>query len=754
MSPPQPAPQRIVRFGPFALDLESGELLKEGVRIKLQDQPFQILCILLEKPGRVVAREELKNRVWPADTFVEFDQGVYSAVRRLRDALCDSAETPRYIETLPRRGYRFIASVDEPPPQPEPGFADSAEQIRWRIQLEQSSADRSQVSDPVRSATSDGGSRTKFSQWRTVVWLSTALLIVAGIVTWQLLRRNEKAASKRVTLHRLTDFVGLEEFPAISPDGKTVAFTSDTEKHRQIWVRLIAGGTPLQITHDEVDHLYPRWSQDATDITYYSPPRPGEEQGTLWEVSALGGTPRRLTPSLGGADASHDGQRLAFFRLNEKQHIELVVSSRDTSESRVTAELPPLYEYNFPRWSPDDRWIAYQRASLLWNDEIFLVPSAGGNPRQITHEGVLLSGLCWLPDGSGVAYSSARGSTIFYLPIMHLWATDLKGSEPRQLSYGETSLQSPDVDPAGTMVASRLRVEFDIWKYPTMESATSTVRDATRITRQTGQVQTPTASPGDRELAYLSDEGGHGNVRVLDLHSGGTRQITSERDPRVAVGVPVWSPDGSSIAFVSFASDWDTGEIWLVNPDGSNLRRLAKAAGWATWSDDSRWVYYTLQGKGGFQILKIGTAGGTAALVRTDNAWSSALAADGSALYYVVPLLNVNGTADFEIRVARPENGVARLLARIAGTRVPHWQTLQGVLSHDGEWLALPLNDGTQTNLWLVATSKGRLRQVTDFGPRRTFIARRVSWSSDDRYLYAAVGDGDADIIELEGVLP
>jgi TolB-like protein/DNA-binding winged helix-turn-helix (wHTH) protein/Tfp pilus assembly protein PilF len=112
MAKPHPAPGKVVRFGPFELDLESGELLKEGVRIKLQDQPFQILCILLEKPGRVVSREELKNRVWPSDTFVEFDQGVYSAIRRLRDALCDSAESPRYVETLARRGYRFIAPVD------------------------------------------------------------------------------------------------------------------------------------------------------------------------------------------------------------------------------------------------------------------------------------------------------------------------------------------------------------------------------------------------------------------------------------------------------------------------------------------------------------------------------------------------------------------------------------------------------------------------------------------------------------------
>ena len=108
----QPQSAGMIRFSRFVLDRDSGELLKDGTRIKLQDQPFQILCILLEQPGRIVTRDELENRIWPADTFVEFDQGLYSAVRRLRDALCDSAEAPRYIETLPRRGYRFIAPVE------------------------------------------------------------------------------------------------------------------------------------------------------------------------------------------------------------------------------------------------------------------------------------------------------------------------------------------------------------------------------------------------------------------------------------------------------------------------------------------------------------------------------------------------------------------------------------------------------------------------------------------------------------------
>ena len=101
-----------IRFGVFELDPESGELRKQGLKVRLQEQPFQILQILLERPGNVVTREELQQRVWPANTFVDFDQGLYNATKKLREALGDSADTPRYVETLSRRGYRFIGTVN------------------------------------------------------------------------------------------------------------------------------------------------------------------------------------------------------------------------------------------------------------------------------------------------------------------------------------------------------------------------------------------------------------------------------------------------------------------------------------------------------------------------------------------------------------------------------------------------------------------------------------------------------------------
>ena len=108
---------QILRFGSFEANLRAGELRKRGLKVRLQDQPFQILVMLLERPGELVTRQEIHQKLWPADTFVGFDHGLNNAINRLRDALGDSAETPRFIETLPRKGYRFIGLVteDEPP---------------------------------------------------------------------------------------------------------------------------------------------------------------------------------------------------------------------------------------------------------------------------------------------------------------------------------------------------------------------------------------------------------------------------------------------------------------------------------------------------------------------------------------------------------------------------------------------------------------------------------------------------------------
>src|SRR2546425_5663597 len=129
-----PTPSRgLIRFGDFAVDLRSGELHKEGVKIKLQEQPFRLLVLLLEHPAEVLTRDELRQRLWPEDTFGAFDDGLNTAIKKLRDALGDSAEKPRLVETLPKHGYRFILPVTTIPTEPSSEFSTQAPDAASRV---------------------------------------------------------------------------------------------------------------------------------------------------------------------------------------------------------------------------------------------------------------------------------------------------------------------------------------------------------------------------------------------------------------------------------------------------------------------------------------------------------------------------------------------------------------------------------------------------------------------------------------------
>jgi len=598
-------------------------------------------------------------------------------------------------------------------------------------------------------------SRLAGSTYWLIALVATVVLAAAA---WWFGGRAGPTANP-VTFVRLTDFVGLEESPAFSPDGKSVAFVSDSTGSRQVWIQLLAGGPPLQITHSSGAHLEPRWSQDSASIIYFTPPPEGDAQGDLWEVSALGGAPRVLASALSGADVSHDGRHLTFFRLNGRK-MELVVADRDASNARVVMQAVTTFSYRQPRWSPDDASIAYLHSQENWADDIYLVSSSGRVPRRLTNEATLMSGLAWSPDNSHLIYSTARGSTLLYLPTQHLWSIAESGGEPRQLTFGDAGDESPDVDRDGRVLVSRKHMQFDIWKFPVEGDPAENVRRAVRVTKQTGQIQTPALDPTDRELTYLSDSGGHGNLWVLPLDGGQARQITFEKDPGLIMGVPVWSPDGNLITFATGRLSGEARGVgyWLVHPDGSDLHLLVPLGSWATWSGDSKWLYYSesspVKSTGSFRLMKVPLNGGTPVVVRTDNARGPAVASDGSALYYVVPLQNLNGSLDYELRVARPEDGPSILLTRISGERSPLWQGLQPVLSKDGKWLVMPLDDAWGTNIWVASTADGKLRRITDFGQERTFIARRVSWSADGKSVFAAVGKGDADIVQIDGLRP
>ena len=334
---------------------------------------------------------------------------------------------------------------------------------------------------------------------------------------------------------------------------------------------------------------------------------------------ALGGAPRRLADTLAGADINIADGRLAFFRLGDKR-IELVSASSEAAIESV-AEFEPSTYYLYPRWSPDGKWIAFQRGDSIRFD-IFVVSSKGGTPRQLTHDNTMMNGFAWLPDSTAIVYSSSRGQTMPYLATSALWEVSVADGSVRQITSGETSYMHPDIARSGAIVAARLRIETDIWKFPVGGAPGDNARNGVRVTRQTGQVLTPTSGPGDREIAFLSDSGGHANLWVIDTESGERRQITQERDPNVAVGVPVWSPDGRAIAFVSSRGNQGlTFGVWLVKPDGSDLRNLANPGLGPAWSHDGRWVSYSTRGDRSTDVVlrRIPAAGGKASTVRTER---------------------------------------------------------------------------------------------------------------------------------------
>jgi Tol biopolymer transport system component len=208
----------------------------------------------------------------------------------------------------------------------------------------------------------------------------------------------------------------------------------------------------------------------------------------------------------------------------------------------------------------------------------------------------------------------------------------------------------------------------------------------------------------------------------------------------------MWSIDGKRIGFVS--SRGLTGlafGIWTVDPDGSNMRNLVPRGLGMTWSADGASVYYIDEGT----IYKIPSAGGTPVVVRSGRA-RNVVAVHGTTLFFMVDRTLTDGSPGFEIHAASPVDAPSRVLARIAASRAPQWQIVQPALSPDGQQLALPLTDGATTNIWTLSTSTGEWQKVTDFGARPTFIARRVSWSSDGRSILAAVGSGDADVVVFE----
>jgi len=231
-------------FGPFEVDASAGELRKRGVRLHLSGQPFQILLTLLAHPGDLVTREQLREEVWSQNTFVDFEHGLNAAMNKLRRALGDSAENPRYIETVPGRGYRFIGI---------------------------SEADHAAPAFPVNVSVIPETQRERRSPriWR---WLASSVVLmdVSFALGWLFHRSPVSVPSWNIA--QLTTDAGLSDAPALSTDGRLVAYSSDRgmDGERDLYIRHVAGGQPIRLTFDGEGNTSPDFSPDGSEIVFHS----------------------------------------------------------------------------------------------------------------------------------------------------------------------------------------------------------------------------------------------------------------------------------------------------------------------------------------------------------------------------------------------------------------------------------------------------------------------------------------------------
>ena len=369
---------RIIRFSTFEVNLHSGELRQRGQKVKLQEQPFQLLVSLLERPGEVVTREELRSKLWPADTFVDFDHSLNAAIRRLRDALGESAETPIFVETIPRRGYRFIGSIINDPSAP------SAIAV---------------VATPERG-------KTLLSRY----WIPAALLslIVTGVVAWIVWRLPSPSTvvERKLTANSSENTV---DGAVISRDGKYLAYVDNTG----IYLKLIRTGETHSVALSpnfsaHVDDWFPDGShllvtrEEQTRAN--TSPQDARQTGatsklSLWIISIFGGSPRQLTDDGAGGSVSPDGSHIAFQRSDFGRE-EWVMRSDGTDQVKVAADQSSWVGQ--PRWSPDGNRIAYIRMAHTYNVlESSIEVNDWRNPRAQTllSDNRLGPSVYWLPNG-------------------------------------------------------------------------------------------------------------------------------------------------------------------------------------------------------------------------------------------------------------------------------------------------------------------------------------------------------------------
>ena len=602
---------RLVRFGVFELDTQSRELRKAGVRLNPPEQPLQLLECLLEHPGELVDRDELCKRLWPGDTFVDFEHGLNAAIKRLRDVLGDSADSPRFVETVPRRGYRFLAPVERGP-------NGALEPLEPAV-----------VAQPHRHV----------PLWIGVVALAA---LAAAALAWKVgpSRADVPVKHEEMRLVPLSTLSGWSDWPTFSPDGRQVAFSRveefghhhDTPAQKSsVYFQLVGSAETRQLTTNDTDDFAPSWSPDGRRIAFL---RRNALGGRIHHISPLGGSALKVSdfavqaPISWSADGRYLAAQRAVDAAVEESAIWLVPLDGGSPQPLTHTTRPTLH--SVPSFSPDGRHLAYASCASSWlgcHVEVVELNSdlrPSGSRLKLTSGMFNITGLAWSRDGRWLVFNGDTGSESRLLRV------------PADGSLPASAIEVAGLR-AGTPATARGRetLAFVDWTFIDgiyrFESG-KPVRGV--VTSSSGDFQ-PALSGDGRRLAFCSGRGGIVDIWVAAANGSEAHQLT--HGPNQFQCSPRWAPDGHSIVFDSTPKDGQS-HLWTIDSDGGAPRQITRSAGNHTmpsWSSDGRWIYFSTERENGRNIWRVNARDGAEQqITQTGSGSYSTESADGNNLLY------------------------------------------------------------------------------------------------------------------------
>ena len=596
-------PTRYIRFGAFEADVQTGELRKDGVKLKFSGQPFQVLAILLERPGEVVTREELQKRLWP-DTFVDVERNLNTAINKIREVLGDSAESPRFVETLPRRGYRFIGELEAPVPSVVPEV----------------------TVEPVPG-------EHRHHMWLKVGTgvIAISVIALAAFLTYRWRWQQRPQERGVLTAVPFTALPGLAAAPAFSRDGSRIAFAWNGDpdnggKGFDLYVKAIGSETLLRLTRHPSEWISAAWSPDGTQIAFHR--MSGPESG-LYLVPALGGPEKKLRSTripwedFPTVSWSPDGRLIAFSDwLSNDDHTAIFLLSTATGDteripnsSKCLGQVQPSFSHSGDRLA---YWCLDGKEAVLYS-----LPLQGGNPKMVSLLPDWPTGLTWSADDKELIYSLWHGFSGKFREV-----TVADGST-RTLAFAE-SAQLPAVSASGDkLVFNSYTSNPNIWRRDLIHPESPPIEFVPSSRSQWGAQY----SPDGKRIVFTSLRTGVQGVWISDENGSNLVQIS---DPAKPSGSPQWSPDGTRIAFDSLSGGhWQIFVADVIERKPGKLITNVSDLIRPNWSHDAKWIYFKSDQAGRMGIYRCPASGGDAvALSRDVEGFNPQESLDGKAVYF------------------------------------------------------------------------------------------------------------------------